>query len=324
MGDGMPYMVTKGPVWQFFDDWFSDPDPKVRLKHKIDALIAAHLNGDLFVAAPAPTPPDATTGIPENRPGSNDPNAAGQQRTMPNDHFGDWFDMHGFTGQCPEEPQPPWLTVRPNPTGWWNGWAGDAQAIAREAFIRTIEVSLGLEHVDPVAGRTKAEIKQAYQPNLDPGHAYDRNWAIEFWWICPLPSFQTSISWRAYQPPNRAGPGDPMAGSVAMTFLTPGMDITRASDNGLNDAEGLVSNLLRNPGPGGGSLQPPVSSAERIGSWLVGHQHTKDAAPEIVSIASLLGLSMPPQGPMKYGCDQIVTVSPEYLDGGVQPMGAKS
>ncbi len=336
MGDGMPYMMTKGPVWQFFDDWFSDPDPKVRLEHKIDALVAAHSGGDLLGAAP-PATPGAGTAIPENRPGSNDPDDPSKQRQMPDGHFKDWFEINepdpvdgtnkrDFTSACPDEPFEKWLlTFRPLPTGWWNRWAGDAQAIAREAFIRAVEVSLGLDHVAPAAGRSVTQIEQLYGPsNLDAGHSYARNWAIEFWWVCPLPSFQTSISWRSYDPAGSTGPSDPMAGHVALTFLTPGMEMKRASDNGLPDLEGLVSNLLRNPGPGGGWLTPPVTSGERIGSWLVGHQYTKDAAPEFVSLPALLRKSMPPPVPMKYGCDQIVTVSPEYLDGGVQPTGAKS
>ena len=329
MGDGMPYMMTKGPVWQFFDDWFSDPAPEVRLEHKLDALIAAHKDDDLLDAAPNATVPEPGTTIPENRPGSNDPGDPSKQRKMPDSHFKDWFEIkdpnHDFTGPCPTEPFEGWVkTVRPKPTGWWNGWAGDAQAIAREAFIRAVEVSLGLDHAGPAPGRSDAQIKQLYPGALDPGHTYVRNWAIEFWWVCPLPSFQTSISWRSYQPPDTSGPPDPIAGHVTMTFLTPGMDMDRASANGLDDPDGLVSNLLRNPGSGGGTLVPPDSSDDRIGSWLVGHQHTKDAAPALVSVASILGKSMPSDGPMKYGCDQIVTVSPEYLDGGVEPKGAKS
>lgn len=300
MGDAMPYMMTKGPVWQFFDDWFSGANPdtaagqpveQARLQRKIDALIAAHLGDDLLGAAPNPQPADGS-GIPPNRPGSNDPNNGKQQRKMPDGHFKDWFEIHepdpddetkkyDFVGSCPNEPVWPWLsTFHPAATGWWNDWAGDAQAIVREAFIRAIEVSLGLDHVPPMTNKTEAEVKQAYEPSsLSPSFAYERNWTLEFWWVCPLPSFQTAISWRGEVPAPGESPPDPTAGLVTVTFLTPGLSSTRAEANGFIDKEDLVSDLLRNPGPGGGVHVPPDFSNERIGSWIAGHRHTKDAPP---------------------------------------------
>jgi hypothetical protein len=114
--------------------------------------------------------------------------------------------------------------------GWWKNWYGDAtEDIVREAYIRAIEVSLGLSHptdgsvtaarssasadgsniishlyaVPDASGAlwhaslvgTEVEQSPAFKHLSD---KFPRNWPVEFWWTCGLSWFQAWISWSCW------------------------------------------------------------------------------------------------------------------------------
>jgi hypothetical protein len=299
MGDGMPYMMTKGPVWQFFDDWFSDPTLQVRLEHKIDALIAVHTSSGLFGASPGQgTTPVAKT----NWPKVKDRNKPGVVETaMPDKHFDEWFDTKGQDfSNCAAL-----IGKKPTTTGWWTGWGGDAEAIVREAFIRAIEVSLGLDHHPWSAKQTEAAVRSAYGGLPAELSSYPRNWAMDFAWVCPLPMLRASVRWR------RLGAKEP-DGLASLTFMTPGMTGPWAQ---------LAWSLDKVPVPGGApKWARPASNAIQAndsGSWIVGQVDTveTDTTPACAGTEST---DVPTDAPEKYSCGPLMTVAPEVHDGGVK------
>jgi len=81
------------------------------------------------------------------------------------------------------------------PTGFWQGWQGDSEAILRAALTRAIEVSIGIDHgAHPIVPT--------------------RDWPIELYWICQGPFFQCWVGWQKSQ---GAGGG----GRVTLTITSP-------------------------------------------------------------------------------------------------------
>jgi hypothetical protein len=109
----------------------------------------------------------------------------------------------------------------------WKTWCGNAEKIVRMAMIRSIEVSLGLDHpvgkynraIEPplLARRPNLDaLQQLYGTHVDPSGVpyvpnladartippdqlvtrFGRNWPIEHWWICGVRYFQASVTWR--------------------------------------------------------------------------------------------------------------------------------
>ncbi|HEX5616083.1 MAG TPA: hypothetical protein VFZ83_13095 [Acidimicrobiia bacterium] len=234
MSDGMPYHFEKGPTWQVFDTFFSGAD---RIKAK------------LFVLESLWTEPrftgfvDSFAKLPANLPLPTAPYGSGiitlaDLIEHANAH---WFGLPTKIGGNPassdgyDEYDPTSSTA----TGFWKNWRGDAERVVRMAFIRAIEVSLGLRHpagaYDPLTPPAQPPIPpptsgdaithlyadhedpsgSPYAPTLDDAASqtsaqlatrFARNWPIEFWWLCGPRYFQASVTWR-----RKRLPGDPTA-----------------------------------------------------------------------------------------------------------------
>jgi len=72
-------------------------------------------------------------------------------------------------------------------TGWWHNWKGDPDAVLREALIRAIEVSIGLNH-----GAVPPPPPPYNPPRTQP-------LPVEFYWVCGLPKFEAYVCWNSQQ-----------------------------------------------------------------------------------------------------------------------------
>jgi hypothetical protein len=164
----------------------------------------------------------------------------------------DWFGMSPGPNNTWLKPSP--MLPRPFPTGWWNGYQGDPEAIMREGMIRAVEVSYGIDHGAAV-------------PDPPP-----RFWPIDVTWICQGPFFQCWIMWHEDEAPN--------GGRVTLLIMTPAGDgfpltsrITRVKpaarqnwpDPDYADSRPAPPNDAR-------SVLGPGAQKEKGGMWVVGHE----------------------------------------------------
>jgi hypothetical protein len=175
------------------------------------------------------------------------------------------------------------------PTGFWNGYQGDPEAILRDALTRAIEVSLDLAHGDP--------------PPSVPG-PNSRFWPIDIYWICQGPWFQCWVLWRAVS----SGAG----GHVSLVITTPA-------------AEGypLNSRITRDPPPKPKYACPPPPAArdDAEGMWVVGHENYVKQI-QYATVGTALGNFKPPTvywSPTDI--NTVVCVAPAEWEGGVLPNG---
>lgn len=216
----------KGPIWAMFDRYFSSLDLAKRLRHKLEVLEALHAN---------PRFTDFDRG-----PGGSGLDIPDLKRHIRRDWFG--LSDDGSTS----------ISEESGCTGAWQGWRGDAEGIVREALIRGIEVSLGLEHV-PWTGDRSDPLRECYQ--IGP-YGTPRNWPMEFWCSGPVPFLQASLHWHSYGEEH---------GRVEITWLLPAV------------ADQPFAAGLRE-GTGGFQLDPPnpMGDARRTGSWIVSQEYAQE------------------------------------------------
>jgi hypothetical protein len=255
-GGPMPYVMDTGPYLSVLEDRLSD------------AIARTHILSDLRhdVALATIAGLDSTTLV-------DDQKQPDERVRILNEC---WFGMTQGAGK--------WLK-QPNavPTGFWNGYQGDPEAILRAALIRAVEVSLGVDHgADPVV-RTRA-------------------WPIALTWICQGPFFQCWVSWR--EEPGGTG------GHVALTITSPA-------------AEGLpLKPKITRTNVKPEYAHPPAVNAwtaER-GMWVLGHE---DYMPWIVysTTGSLLGQLIAPELQWRRKSTAVVCVAPAEWEGGVLAAG---
>lgn len=185
-------------------------------------------------------------------------------------------------------------------TGFWFQYFGDVDAIMRETLIRSIEVSLGLEHDEvPANGRT------------------DRWMPIELFWKCPQRWFEGWVGWRW-----DATHG---SGQVTTMLATPGSGKPVLEHPGLGQAplgepHAVIASPLDVPaGP------PPDGDGPAIkakGLWVITHQeHAQlSTTPDEGGTASGQWF-VPPFGPTYVGVGDVICYEPHEFDGGVNPAG---
>ncbi len=183
---GMPYMLEKGELFAVVEDYIADISRRLTLLQNLkDRSVPVWDTGVLWPAA--------------------------MQHVRV-----DWLGNPAFDPATKQFRQPPVADPsQAGPTGFWKQWHGPAEAILRETLQRSIEVSLGVEHV---ASSTAENAQSAPATQFDPAEApagpYSRWWPVEMLWVCGAPNFQGWITWRKH------GLG-PTEGQVTVVFTTP-------------------------------------------------------------------------------------------------------
>jgi hypothetical protein len=266
MSGNMPYVVDKGPYFSVLEAKIADP------QLRRDALTE--------LRNPAVDLADLCAFESSTLDGPNPP---GDGRTYWDryDHFRwDWLGQDGHSY-------------------FWNGWRnGDPRSILRDAMQRAVEVSVGLEHNDP----------------LPAGGGFDRFWPIDFYWICQGPFFQCWVLWRRVSGPN------PDLGHVTVLITTPAArgyplnsQITRPS-GGINASKDYASP------PETQSWYPPPPPAKRTtldaGMWVVGHDdYSSQILPSLT--ATSIGVIPLPGLVWTANNQNVVCVEPAEWEGGV-------
>ena len=193
------------------------------------------------------------------------------------------------------------------PTGMWDGYQGNVERIIANALVRSLEVSLGLDHDAPI-----------------PSAAPPRSWPIYFFFKCQQPFFEGWVTWQCHSVNRRA------AGQVTVIFATPGHNYP-VSDHPIpvdanHDHKDDQVPTLRNDGE---FLVEPVSAPAadsaghpHQGVWVVTHRdHTKLNVFD-TSVPSAYLEWGPPVLPIiapENFCD-VVTVQPAARSGGIDAL----
>lgn len=219
---------------------------------------------------------------------------------------------------------PPGANLPPKrSTGHLVDYFGNVERILATTLVRAIEASLGL-------APAQLDEAKAASPPPKPGDVLWA-WPLSFVLVCESPWFEGWVTWQAFRPHDV----DPRGGHVAVTYHTPGHG-GRVVDDPLNGPNSYklgagagVGNAQAPPASKGyaddtGSStditvidKAPVRPAER-GSWIVTHPgHSWFAC--ATSAQSAIGQWTPPLVAFHYALeyDDVVTVSPAFLDGGV-------
>jgi hypothetical protein len=221
-----------------------------------------------------------------------------------------WFGrIQTSSGQWRD--QDPFDINNPKPTGYWRQWYGNAGGIVAQTFIRAVEVSLGIDHVQPGA-------------SLDSLVA-TRCWPIEVFWRCPAPWFEGWVTWRreGSKAPSGDGLFDRFRAMVTSIFGRGGDDDGHVTVHLHTPSHCgsvlLLSPLRAAPFDAIADYDPhPVSSNMNRGMWVIAHkeqiQHNFYAVTEPSPPGSF---PLPMFGPMVESVGEIVTVQPNEPDGGV-------
>ena len=253
MGNGMPFVIEKGPVWEFFDRQYAPGGNRGNVEQRL-----AILNGlRRPVEGPAPQDPAADWGTLFLEASSAQNPVIRQQLE---DHItNDWF-----TG------------IAPNGTNGWLNWDTNPAEIICRAWARAIEVSLGItQHVElPGPGRA-GQVEPV--PEARPSDV-TRLWPIEYWWVCPLPVFQCWMGYRRVKTDRGIGEGD---GLVTFIWATPAPAWSYLARFPAADGEWIDDDDQTHYGPLGRADFPDGSRSELYhrnmassGLMLVGHEET--------------------------------------------------
>jgi hypothetical protein len=354
MGTGMPYYREKGMTWEGFDSFFSHTDPNIRARHKLATL--EHLWTDApvgeFTAMAEPSSP-ATPYVQDGTPLS--PAAVWQPffKTLVYHCNVDWIGLGiplGVTAGNPGLTNAYYQAQKPSfgsgpgqvlSNGWWKNWYGeDTEDIIRGAYIRAIEVSLGLSHPTDTSvsnarnnvGINGEIITGLYQLPADGGHFWNasllgtddphspqfvqlarhfpRNWPIEFWWTCGLSFFQAWISW-AQGATNPPGPPSQNDGRVVVTWLTPPSPYHTTYRDLTNEPRAQEALVVNG--------QATTYTDDRFGSWLIA-QTKNDYVNSVSYYPTGIGL-WPSPVTTNYSYDGVVAINPEFDDGGIAQPG---
>jgi hypothetical protein len=190
------------------------------------------------------------------------------------------------------------------PTGMWDGYQGNVERILATAFVRAIEVSLGLEHGAPI-----------------PNGAPPRSWPIYFFFKCQQPFFEGWVTWQCHSVNRRA------AGQVTVILATPGhnhpvSDHPIPIDHNGDHKDDLIP-TLRNDGEF--AVEPVSAPAADAGGephqgvWVITHRDHKKLTVFDTSVPSAYLEWGPPLLPIIAPDDfcDVVTVQPAARSGGI-------
>jgi hypothetical protein len=235
-----------------------------------------------------------------------------------------WFGRTQAKPGDPWEKQAPFDANYPKATGYWRQWYGDAEGIVAETFIRAVEVSLGIDHVDPNTTDLDSLVPT-------------RCWPIEVFWRCPAPWLEGWVTWRHEAAGASRPPGTGIGDRLRQVLV--GLADRFGSDSGPAHSCGHVTVHLHTPSHCGSVLllspirprpfnaiadyrDNPVSSAMDRGMWVIAHTQQIQHKFYGVTEPSPPGqFSLPMFGPFVESTGKIVTVQPNEPDGGVLANG---
>jgi hypothetical protein len=258
----MPYHYEKGPVLSLLESYMNDD--QARAGHLLDGLRAGTALYQLGFLEDAQT----------NNPGGG-PSAE--------EHvYRDWFGWEGVVGNW----HPP-AAVGGQPTGYWTSFTGDVEHIVRCAFVRALEVSLGVTHVAP---------HPSYDPQPVPPCSPSRHWPIDVVWKCAQAWFEGWVMWRETA----------SGGHVDLVLATPG-----------TGAPLLTDLTAGKPGV----KDPPGPVTDPQGMWVIAHQKNLPTQFHVVTdrpSGDWTGLAIMP---LIKGTGAVITWELAEADGGVLPNG---
>ncbi len=185
MGNGMPFVLEKGPVWEYFDRAYSPGGARGDTAGRLDVL-----NG--FRHRTSEEPKETWTDI-FIRATTKGTHPTVKQKLR--EHIvDDWFTGRGTPG-----------------SGGWLNWTTNPAEVVVRGLARAYEISLGIANHVELPG-----LDDESAPPATPKEA-TRLWPIEFYWACPLPVFQCWIAWR----PVPSGASKNYDGLVTFTWATP-------------------------------------------------------------------------------------------------------
>jgi hypothetical protein len=277
MGGGMPYQLEKGPYFSVTESMLN------RSEADRVALLRLMYAG---------TDPNQLPTLNSTTLNSNPYPTAQSRRDHMNEH---WF------GRRPVrdggwQTQDPFDQVQNPTTGFWHNWYGDAEGIVAQTFIRAVEVSLGLDHIEPADPATVVLIPTRY-------------WPIEIFWRCPAPWVEGWVTWRTDDQAT-----NPPSGHVTVHLHTPGH---RGSALLLSPIRGAPSDRIPDY-----ELEPVKSDADR-GMWVIAHTEQRQHPIYGLTNPTPRGTpwQLPTFGPLVQSRGTIVTVQPNEPDGGVLATG---
>jgi hypothetical protein len=107
-------------------------------------------------------------------------------------------------------------TWQPGDTiGHWNGYYGNVELIVAEAVQRMLEVSLGIDHVDPPG--IDITPNQALDLEQQLANEVTRVWPVYLFLTCPKPWFEAWITWQRHSKKHPE-----LRGQVTVILATPG------------------------------------------------------------------------------------------------------
>jgi hypothetical protein len=290
----MPYMLEKGPSFSVTESVFEN------LHRRIDVLIGMRDEVD----------PDLLPTLDSTTLDFHDPSTGAlQDHTARIKHQNDdWYGRKLVGGVYQQAP----FNAVSNPnTGYWLNWYGDAQGIVREVYLRAIEVSLGIKHIQKGDEGFEEQNKAGWiEANLT------RIWPIEIFARCPSPWFEGWVTWQGH---DRATEADPPSrdGHVTVHLHTPA-----------NKGSMVLKSPVRNPPPvpledyqDELSAPPYLDPVGDRGMWVVAH----DQQEIVPALDQLLGLiagsqgswTVPWFGGRVHSHGKIRVVRPKETNGGV-------
>jgi len=302
----MPYLLEKGPAMTYLEEFLNGD--LVTMVGSLDAL-RTNPNQSLF-------------GL-----GGVFPDDVDLEHRLRTNWFGQQATKNA-AGEWQYAPQPALDKDDPRPTGYWIGYYGSVESILRETLIRAVEVSLGIEHLQPVPLRHGV---------LSP----PRRWPIEMFWKCSNPWYEGWVTWRRQRlggsvPVSGAGP-QIETGQVTVVLASPGDNRNR-----------LIHDSTAPPNPWGPDMVNPARASTDQGMWVVSHRRHRPHVQQRTFVvkpgtpvndvlvlarqryAKVFGA--PTAGPVwefpqigtlwagsvtGAGKPEIVVVAPPYVDGGV-------
>jgi hypothetical protein len=252
-GGPMPYVLDTGPYFLVLEDRLNDPAKRGSILKDLrnDKIALSTISGL-----------DSTT-LAEDRK-TPDQRVAILNRL--------WFGMELVAGAWVKQPNK-------FPTGFWNGFQGDTEAILRAGLIRAIEVSLGINHgVDPNLGT--------------------RQWPIEVTWVCQGPFFQCWVTWM------KSSSGD---GHVSLTIATPAAE-------GLKVKAKITRTTVK---PDYANPPPHNAFTTKRGMWVIGHEDYVPIPTFSTFGTGRTAILIPGIGYTPVNPKEVICVAPAEWEGGV-------